>query len=53
MEHKQDISTSASISEFETKIQEEENLRLLYDAIAKLAEIDRMLIALYLEKLSY
>lgn len=48
-----EVSTSASIGEFETKIQEEENLRILYDAIAKLAEMDRMLIALYLEKLSY
>jgi RNA polymerase sigma-70 factor (ECF subfamily) len=48
-----EFSTSASIGEFETKIHEEENLRMLYGAIAGLAEIDRMLIALYLEKLSY
>jgi len=48
-----EVSISASISEFEIKLQEEENLRMLYDAISKLAEIDRMMIALYLEKLSY
>jgi RNA polymerase sigma-70 factor (ECF subfamily) len=48
-----EISTSVSVSEFETKIQEEEKLRMLYGAISKLAEIDRMLCALYLEKLSY
>jgi RNA polymerase sigma-70 factor (ECF subfamily) len=47
------FSTSASTSEFEAKMREEENLRLLYEAISNLAEIDRMLIALYLEKLSY
>ena len=44
---------SSTISEFETKVQEEENLKILYEAISKLAEYDRMLIALYLEKLSY
>ena len=44
---------SSTISEFETKIQEEDNLKSLYDAISSLAEFDRMLIALYLEKLSY
>ena len=44
---------SSTISEFETKMQEEENLKNLYAAISNLAEFDRILIALYLEKLSY
>ena len=53
MELPEDISASGSVSEFETKIREEENLSTMYEAISNLAEIDRMLIALYLEKLSY
>ena len=45
--------TSNTVSEFEVKIQEEENLKILYEAISSLAELDRILIALYLEKISY
>ena len=45
--------TSSTISEFEIKIQEEKNLKKLYEAISNLEEFDRMLIALYLEKLTY
>lgn len=45
--------TSPGISEFDLKFQEEENLKLLYEAISNLAEFDRMLIALYLEKINY
>ena len=45
--------TSSAINEFEVKIQEERNLNLLYEALSNLEEFDRMLIALYLEKLSY
>jgi RNA polymerase sigma-70 factor (ECF subfamily) len=48
-----ELSTDASISDFEIKMEEEVKLRMLYGAIANLAEMDRMLIALYLEKLSY
>ena len=48
-----EISTAYSISDFEIKIQKEENLKILYEAISNLTEIDRILIALYLEKLSY
>jgi RNA polymerase sigma-70 factor (ECF subfamily) len=48
-----EFSTAHSISDFEIKIREEENLRIMYEAISNLAEIDRMLIALYLEQLSY
>ncbi len=44
---------SSTINEFEIKIQEEKNLNILYEAISNLEEFDRMLIALYLEKLSY
>lgn len=45
--------TSSSMNEFDLKIQEEKNLKLLYEAISNLAEFDRMLIALYLEKINY
>lgn len=45
--------TSSTISEFEIKIQEEKNLKKLYEALSNLEEFDRMLIALYLEKLTY
>lgn len=45
--------TLAAINEFEVKIQEEENLKKLYQAISNLADFDRILIALYLEKQSY
>ena len=45
--------TSATINEFEIKIQKEENLKILYEAISNLAEFDRILIALYLEKINY
>jgi RNA polymerase sigma-70 factor (ECF subfamily) len=45
--------TSVAIAEFEAKIQEEENFKIMYQAISHLAELDRMMIALYLEKLSY
>jgi RNA polymerase sigma-70 factor (ECF subfamily) len=45
--------TSSTINEFEIKIQQEKNLNLLYEALSNLEEFDRMLIALYLEKLSY
>ncbi len=45
--------TSSAINEFEIKIQQEKNLNLLYEALSNLEEFDRMLIALYLEKLSY
>ena len=45
--------TSSTITEFEIKIQEEKNLKILYEAISNLAEFDRILIALYLENLSY
>lgn len=45
--------TSSPICEFETKIQEEEKLKLLYEAISGLAEFDRILMALYLEKINY
>ncbi len=44
---------STTISDFEQKLQEEENLRIMYKAISNLDSPDRMLIALYLEKLSY
>jgi RNA polymerase sigma factor (sigma-70 family) len=45
--------TSSAINEFEIKMQQEKNLNLLYEALSNLEEFDRMLIALYLEKLSY
>jgi RNA polymerase sigma factor (sigma-70 family) len=45
--------TWPTIHEFEVRIQEEENLKKLYQAISGLADFDRILIALYLEKLSY
>jgi RNA polymerase sigma-70 factor (ECF subfamily) len=48
-----EISTSSSIHDFEMRIREEENLRIMHAAISRLPEIDRMLVALYLEKLSY
>ena len=43
----------AAVNEMETKIQEEENLKKLYEAISNFNEFDRILIGLYLEKLSY
>jgi RNA polymerase sigma factor (sigma-70 family) len=45
--------TTSTIGEFELKIQEEENLKILYEAISNLAEFDRIMIALYLEKINY
>jgi len=42
-----------SVSEMEQKIQDEINLKRLYDAIAGLEEFDRILIGLYLEQLKY
>ena len=41
------------VSEIETKIQEEENLKNLYEAISGFEEFERILIGLYLEKISY
>ena len=49
----QEIFTPSSIRDFEIRIQEEDNLRIMHTAISRLPEIDRMLVALYLEKLSY
>jgi RNA polymerase sigma-70 factor (ECF subfamily) len=40
-------------SGIEAKIQEEENFRKLHEAISSFGEFDRVLIGLYLEKLSY
>jgi RNA polymerase sigma-70 factor (ECF subfamily) len=45
--------TSSTINEFEQKMQEEENLKILYEAISNLVELDRIMISLYLEKISY
>jgi RNA polymerase sigma-70 factor (ECF subfamily) len=42
-----------TVSEIETKIQEEENLKNLYEAISGFEEFERILIGLYLEKISY
>lgn len=43
----------ASVQEMEQKIYEEKSLEELYQAIAGLEELDRILIGLYLEKLKY
>lgn len=45
--------TSAAVNEFEVKMQEEENLQKMYQAISHMAAFDRILIGLYLEKLGY
>ncbi len=43
----------SSVNEMEQKIREEDNLEKLYKAISSLEEFDRILISLYLEKLTY
>ncbi len=48
-----DNMMDASVQEMEQKIQKESKLQRLYEAIASLAEFDRILISLYLEQLKY
>ena len=48
-----DNIVDSSVSEMEQLIQEEYNLKRLYDTIAGLEEFDRMLMGLYLEQLKY
>ena len=50
---KGDNMMDASVQEMEQKIQKESKLQRLYEAIASLAEFDRILISLYLEQLKY